>query len=339
MNYSLNAGEWNSVFAVPASVVDKYIKIAGENSLKLLLYLLRHGGKAFSEDKLRDDLGFHEAGELEDAALFWIQRGIIRYENDGENRALFSDKEEAEQLMLNEEMPESAPQKAVKKEKIKPAVVSSGDIAERIKSDSEIQMFFSEAEKLFAHPLKMRENQMLINIIDHYGLNVGAALMLLQYCFKIGKKSPEYILSCAQNWADEGIDSVEAANEKILSLEKNNNVCEQLREAMELKSKLTAKMKEFIRVWTDEWGFSEEMIMLCYEKTVNATGEFKFEYANRILENWKDAGIFTKEAVEADDLARKKPVKTAAGSAKSENSSFDVNDVVERIKQRRLSGG
>ena len=115
MNYSLNAGEWNSVFAVPASVVDKYIKIAGENSLKLLLYLLRHGGKAFSEDKLRDDLGFHEAGELEDAALFWIQRGIIRYENDGENRALFSDKEEAEQLMLNEEMPESAPQKAVKK--------------------------------------------------------------------------------------------------------------------------------------------------------------------------------------------------------------------------------
>ena len=31
MNYSLNAGEWNSVFAVPASVVDKYIKIAGLN--------------------------------------------------------------------------------------------------------------------------------------------------------------------------------------------------------------------------------------------------------------------------------------------------------------------
>ena len=118
MNYSLNAGEWNSVFAVPASVVDKYIKIAGENSLKLLLYLLRHGGKAFSEDKLRDDLGFHEAGELEDAALFWIQRGIIRYENDAENRALFPDKDEAEQLILNEEMPESAPQKAVKKEKI-----------------------------------------------------------------------------------------------------------------------------------------------------------------------------------------------------------------------------
>ena len=67
--------------------------------------------------------------------------------------------------------------------------------------------------------------------------------------------------------------------------------------------------------------------MLCYEKTVNAKQEFRFEYANKILENWKDAGLYTKEAVEAADLARKKPVKTAS-SAKSENSSFDVNDVV-----------
>ncbi len=337
MNYSLNVGEWNSVFAVPASVVDKYIKIAGENSLKLLLYLLRHGGKNFSDDKLRDDLGFREAGELEDAALFWIQRGIIRYENDGENRALFSeksDKEEAEQLVLSENAPECVPQKFAKKELIKPAVISSRDIAERIKSDSEIQMLFSEAEKLYAHPLKSNENQMLITITDHYGLNVGAALMLLQYCFKIGKTSPAYILSCAQNWADEGIDTVDAANEKILALERNNSISERLREAMELNSKLTEKMKEYIRVWTEEWNFSEDMIMLCYEKTVNAKQEFKFEYANKILENWKNAGLYTKQAVEAADLTRKKPVKTAS-SAKSENSSFDINDIMSKINNSR----
>lgn len=333
MDYSLNVGEWNSVFAVPASVVDKYIKIAGENSLKLLLYLLRHGGKSFSEEKLRDELGFRETGELEDAALFWIQRGIIRYENDGESRALFSEKAKSEQVVQKEDLPESAPKKPAVKEKIKPAVISSGDIAERIKSDSEIKMLFDEAERLFAHPLKSSENQMLITMTDHYGLNVGAALMLLQYCFKIGKKSTNYILSCAQNWADEGIDSVEAANEKILALEKNFTIAEQLREAMELKSKLTAKMKEFIRVWTEDWGFSEEMIMLCYEKTVNAKNDFKFEYANKILENWKDAGLYTKEAVEAADLARKKPVKTAS-AAKNENKSFDINDIMSKINNR-----
>ena len=52
MNYSLDAGAWNSVFAVPSSVVDKYIKLADGASLKLLLYLLRHGGEQFTESSV-----------------------------------------------------------------------------------------------------------------------------------------------------------------------------------------------------------------------------------------------------------------------------------------------
>ena len=78
MNYSLDAGAWSSVFAVPSSVVDKYIKLADGTSLKLLLFLLRHGGESFDEAKLRDALGIKRDGELEDAAMFWFQRGIIR---------------------------------------------------------------------------------------------------------------------------------------------------------------------------------------------------------------------------------------------------------------------
>ena len=342
MNYSLNAGEWNSVFAVPASVVDKYIKIAGENSLKLLLYLLRHGGSVFSEDKLRNDLGFREEGELEDAALFWIQRGIIRYENDGDNRELLANKEKTTEQAADAEAEtrqKAAPCVIAKSEKIKPAVVSSGEIAERLKSDPELQMLFSETERLIAHPLGQRENNMLLGMTDHYGLNVGVSLMLLQYCFKIGKGTPAYILSCAQNWAADGIDTVEAANNRILTLEKNAGICERLRDEMELQSKLTAKMKEFIRIWTEEWGFSEDMIMLSYEKTVNAKQKFSFEYANKILENWKDAGIYTKEAADAADIARKKPAANASGYAKSESSSFDINDVVSRLKKHNLSGG
>ena len=339
MKYSLNAGEWNSVFAVPSSVVDKYIKIAGENSLKLLLFLLRHGGKSFSEDDLKEELGFIEKGELEDAALFWVQRGIISFSNDSESLVPAANySEDAQQLTVAENSAPDVPNEVVRKEKKSPVVVSSGDIAERIKTDSEIKMLFDEAEKLYGHPLKARENTTVISLTDHYGLNVGAALMLLRYCFKIDKTSPNYIMSCAENWVAEGIDSVEAANNKILALEKRNSICEKLKSEMGLQSKLTSKMTEYIRVWTEDWGFSEEMIMLSYEKTVNAKNEFKFEYANKILENWKNAGIFTKEASDAADLARKKPVAVAA-ARKNENSSFDVNDVVNRIKQRRLGGG
>ena len=39
MEYFLNAGNFGSVFAVPISVVDNYIKLANEASIKVLLYI------------------------------------------------------------------------------------------------------------------------------------------------------------------------------------------------------------------------------------------------------------------------------------------------------------
>ena len=81
MEFSLNAGEWNSVFAVPSSIVDRYLLLAGEDSLKLILFLLRHGGERFTAERLRMELGFKRVGELEDAALCWVERGVVRAES------------------------------------------------------------------------------------------------------------------------------------------------------------------------------------------------------------------------------------------------------------------
>ena len=37
MEYKLNLGSWNSVFAVPSDIVDKHLKLAGAVQLKVLL--------------------------------------------------------------------------------------------------------------------------------------------------------------------------------------------------------------------------------------------------------------------------------------------------------------
>lgn len=330
MKYSLNAGEWNSVFAVPSSVVDKYIKLASGNSLKLLLFLLRHGGEEFSEERLNAELGFRERGELEDAALFWVQRGIIRFDN-GADSGLVSAAESRETVVTAAEAPADKPAPKAKTV-VKPVSVSSGEVAERIISDKEIETLFKEAERLYSHPLRQRENQLVISLVDHYGLPVGVALMLLNYCFKAEKTSPNYIQTVAADWASEEINTIELANARILSLEKQNGVEERLREAMEMTTKLSVKMRRYIKTWTD-WGFDEKMIMLAYEKTIDQIKEWKPEYANKILESWKDEGIRSPDAVEQAALTRKQTVKVAANS----KSSFDMNDVMSKIKNRYKS--
>ncbi len=343
MDYTLNAGVWNSVFAVPASVVDDYIKLAGERSLKLLLFLLRYGGKSFSEEELCEKLGFSEKGELEDAAVFWEQRGVIRrvYGDDSGELCAASEKKTVS---------EPKPVKTVEKVKaIKPASVSSGEIADRIKSDKEIALLFSEAEKIYERPLYQREINLVISLVDHYGLKPGVSMMLLSYCKKAGKTTPDYILTCAKDWADNGINSIELANARILKLEQRDSLYERVRKALGLKSKMPKKITDLLEVWTELWGFSEEMIMHAYDETVYEIGSWQPEYMNTILDNWRKNNIFTvkdaekaseeyKASKKADKEAPKEKPKKAEKPKKPSNSSFDMDDVMAQIKNRYKNG-
>ncbi|MCH5203207.1 MAG: DnaD domain protein [Oscillospiraceae bacterium] len=340
MDYKLNAGVWNKVFAVPTSVVDEYIKLAGGNSLKLLLFLLRHGGECFSDDELRDKLGFSKNGELEDAAVFWEQRGIIRRAYGDDSGELCAAKEKSPSITeVDIQTPSAAKTKA-----LKPSSASSGEIADRIKNDKEIALLFSEAENLYGRPLRARELNVVISLVDHYGLNVGVSLMLLNYCVKAEKTTPEYIWTCAKDWADNGINSVELANARVLKLEQRDRLYDRLKTAMGLKSKLPKKTTDLVEVWSEQWGFSEEMIMHAYDETVYNIGSWKPEYMNTILENWKTNGIFTVEdaqkASENYKASKKQTSVPSKAKAKqktvekssSSKSSFDVNDIMTQIR-------
>lgn len=192
-------------------------------------------------------------------------------------------------------------------------------------------MLFAEAERLYAHPLRQRENQLVISLIDHYGLPVGVALMLLNYCFKVDKTSPSYIQTVAADWSEEDINTIELANARILSLEKQNGVEGRLREAMEMTTKLSVKMRRYIKTWTD-WGFDEKMIMLAYEKTIDQIKEWKPEYANKILESWKSEGISSPDAVEQAAQQRKQTVMAGTNSKSSFNMNNEMNKIINRYK-------
>ncbi len=336
MEYSLNAGEWNSVFAVPSSVVDKYIKLASGNSLKLLLYLTRHGGESFTGERLKAELGFEELGELEDAALFWVQRGVIKAENTSDAMALSASVSPAPLSHVDEQTDVKEPPRSVKP--AKPAVISNGEIARSIRNSPEIKMLFAEAEKMYARPLRENERQTIIQMSEHYGLPCEVSLMLLSFCFKLGKSTPAYISKIAENWANDEILTAQLADERIRALEKQNSVEKRIRDALGLSSNLTAANRAFIKTWAVDWGFGEDMIMLAYDKTVDGTGKWSFPYANRILENWKNNGVATPQAAEKADEEFKKAnsVKNNARAAKppaasGKASSFDTDKLKSRV--------
>ena len=329
MNYSLSAGAWNSVFAVPASVVDNYIKLADANSLKLLLYLLRHGGESFTEEQLRVSLGIKRDGELEDAAMFWFQRGILRMD-EGELTPTAEDAQEV--------MPEAVPEPEQKPASLRrvaetsgATIYTAGDIAQRIKTDGAVDFMFREIQQLYGRPLKNPESRMALQVTDYYGIPAEVAVMLYKYCFRIGKTTPSYIESVAKDWVNENIRTVEEADLLLSRLEKRFAVEENLRRAMDLKTKFSPTQLNYIKCWTEEWGFSEEMIILAHEITLDKTGNMSFSYTNKILENWKNSGVYTKEAAEKDQQEFKGKAKK---KQEDSSSSINMDDVMEELRRQ-----
>lgn len=335
MNYSLNAGAWSSVFAVPSSVVDNYIKLAGGDSLRLLLFLLRHGGKSFDEGELMQSLGFTREGQLEDAAKFWVQRGIISEDGGelipsaGELQLTLSEMRIAESV--SEPKPSSLKKISANNAA---ALYTPSDVAVRIRSDEAVQTLIREAERLYGRALKTSDSSLVISLVDYHGLPAEVALMLLNYCFRVGKGTPGYIQKVAENWAEDDIRTVEQANERLVLLEKRFSVEERLRSAMELKTKFSGRQQAFIRAWTEEWGFNEEMIMLAYEITLDRTGGSNFPYINSILENWKNGGISDKAAAEQDAALRKGAKAKGAKGAPKSDSSFDVDEIMRNAARK-----
>jgi len=80
---------------------------------------------------------------------------------------------------------------------------------------------------------------------------------------------------------------------------------------------LVSSETAYIEKWRNEYGFSLDMIQLACEKTMQMIHEPSFEYADRILSNWKAANITTAEDVSKADTAHQKKKKASAPAATS----------------------
>ncbi len=326
MEYSLDIGAWNAVFAVPCALVDQHIKLAGKEQLQVILWFLRHAGESFSPDQLADALGISTDSAL-DALDYWVDRGLLA-ERAG---ALFPVPQNAgqpdkrqEPKVPREVSPTPAVEKAVsplppKKRLAKPNVAY---LAARVKESEEIRSLLQEAEATLGI-LSPAMTGVLLASCDDYGLPVEVVAMLLHYAKEIGKTGTAYIDSVARDWAESGIFTLEAAEGKLQELSEKRLAWGKVSAAAGLPKRSPSKKEEEAAYrWVCEWKLIPDLISAAYERCVDNTGKFSAAYMNRILESWHKKGIKNLEQL-AQEEQKKQEEKTKP-------ASYDI-DEVERL--------
>lgn len=211
---------------------------------------------------------------------------------------------------------------------------STEEIAEGSDGDPMFKVVLHEAQNTLGRMLSRADLKVLYGIYDYLGLPAEVIIELIHYCLteyrrKYGEnKVPglRYIEKEAYIWARNELFTLELAASYIKAMDQKREKHEIVKRSFGIHGReLSAGEKRYIDAWLAD-GFSLELIMLAYDRTVTSTGKLQWSYLNGILKNWKTQGLNNIDEINAQDLKRKASAKKAP-SAKPNNSKDEMREL------------
>lgn len=179
-----------------------------------------------------------------------------------------------------------------------------------------------EAETYYNKPLSMPELEILIYIYDQLDFSPELIEYLMEYCITRGKYSFRYAEAVAREWYKKGIDTVDKAKEDSKAY--NPLFRKVFKELGIPRTSPTNAESAFIDAWSDEFGFTEELITLaCRKAILSKPQSANFSYVNAILEKWHKNGVKSIQDVEVLDQEHLKQMAEAQN--RSYNSATKPN--------------
>lgn len=308
----------NGTFCVPSKIVSDYIKLASEYQLKALMLILSSNGRASGHD-IAKSLGCTE-NDADDFLDFWVEEGVLS--KDG----VIVPKSVCEPV----DAKVKSDSKPVKKVEPMPVpTLSPKDIVAMCRESRELTEFLRNAQEVLGKTLSHAEQQMIINMVTYYGLPEEIALTILHYYRSEREKGKAigtaYIAAMAKNWSEEGITTLDAADEKLKDIESTDKLWSEIVELSGIRHKKpTDKQREMIKSWSED--FSIEMIALACDAMRENTDKPTLNYVNTILKNWKKKSIKTPADVAADNQKHSKK----SNSKYEIDSTYDIDEITKK---------
>ncbi len=289
-----------SATIVPNSFIDEDMLSGNELQLKVYLYLLRHANceNAINVSLMADHFNETEK-DIQRAIQFWVKKGLLKL---GEVQATDSLTEATKQVELKQAKPVKAEDTKVpstiaplpgNKEKAaldlaKERPHFSRDEFDTLTASDAFNNLSFLAETYIARTLTKADLESLLFIREYLKFSDDLLEYLLEYCAERGKKSMKYIEATARSWASDGIHSPEQAKENVSKYSKK---IYSIMSALGKNGTPASSEVDYINRWYSEYSFEPDVILEACKRTVLATDNNRFAYADKILQSWHGQGI------------------------------------------------
>lgn len=198
----------------------------------------------------------------------------------------------------------------------------SADQLRTYKDKEEISEMLCIVEQYLGKTLSPADLKSVLYIHLELGYSMDMLDALLEYCLERGKKEMRYIEKTAMGWYEQGIDTVKQAKAGVSKYDKT---IYSVMKALGKNGIPTAKEVDYINKWTGSFGFPIEIIFECCERTVMAVDTHRFEYADRILSNWKEQNVNSLREIKELDKAFRNKGKGAGTSVPAKTGQNKFN--------------
>lgn len=340
MNYyvSMPGNCWKNAVVIPRFILEDHLRLVTAKQLKALLYIFSSNAENVSSEKLALFVGC-DIEEIDDIMEYWVTTGIINRDGTYSQPVMIPAPQKDEKRRDDEKQPKKVKMKmtgaseetAVATRVLDAPRLSPKDVVTRANEDKGVAGLLKESQNVLCRTISHSEQEMLVNMIDYYGLKPEVVLMILDYAKSVGKANTRYISAVAKNWGDEEIDTVAKAAEKLDEIAVNDKRWNEICEIAELPKKHpTAKQSEFVEKWLVEWGFSLEMLSKAFEMAKDNEVKKAFPYVNKILLSWFEKGIKSLSDIVSDEekyaSKQEKKVKSQKGRITSE-PTYDIDEI------------
>lgn len=351
--------------------IDNHMTKANGEFVKVYLFLLRHLDDPCSMltiSTIADHLNNTENDILR-AFRYWEAEGLLNLEKDADGRITGLELEKAPALtdrpaggritgLEPEKVPALADRPAdgritgLEPEKVpaladkpaKAAALSAPRSKKAVplttyKAQKELKSLLFIAEQYLGKTLSKTDVDAITYFYDTLGMSADLIEYLIESCVENNHKNIHYIQKVAISWTEEGITTVEQAKQHSMSYNKN---CYTVLNAFGIKNRAPAAAElAYIRKWTEDLGFSLEIIQEACSRTIAATHQPSFEYTDTILERWhqnkvrqmKDItaldAVFQKEKASKKAAARQKAVTKNMNNF--ERRTYDMDSLEEQL--------
>ncbi|MDB4894747.1 MAG: putative chromosome replication initiation protein [Firmicutes bacterium] len=169
------------------------------------------------------------------------------------------------------------------------------------------------AERLLGRPLSDREVLDIQDWSSTFAFDTEMVQAVIREGQRLGVTRMSYLNQIAKQWFEEGVRTPDEAEAYVQRYRRASGKHKAIIQYLGLKRQLTGAEQGLLDRWTDEWGFSNEVIIRAGEEAAGSRNPL--QYINRVLESWQQQGVKSLSDVDqvlVEHKRRSSPAEPAA---------------------------